>query len=457
MAEPLTPEWWVQRLHKRIIDQQAACRRYDDYYGGNHPVPWLAPQARDEFRRLLELSKSNYMGLVPDATAERCHVEGFSLGGDEPDAETWRIWQANNLDADSDEAILDALVRGRSFFLVAPNPDDEATPHVWVEDATQVAVEYEPGSNLRRRAAGLKVWVDDWTGDLNATLYLPGGLYKFRTKAPRDGVVLTPSSVQWEQRDVPGEAWPAPNPLGVVPLVELPNMRRRGISEIHDVIPIQDRVNKTLADRMMSQDFGAFPQKWATGYPEEREDGTPTEPINIGRDRMVTSDVAETRFGQWDAAPLDPFSNAKREDVKDIASRTRTPAQYLLGEMSNVNGETLKAAESGLVAKARSRMRLYGESLEEVMRLARRAAGLSGDGSGMETKWRNPEFRTEGELADATVKKHQAGLITRRQAQEDLGYSPQQITRMEADFAREASDPLIANLLRPMAEPEPAA
>jgi hypothetical protein len=81
--------------------------------------------------------------------------------------------------------------------------------------------------------------------------------------------------------------------------------------------------------------------------------GQPDPPIDVGRDRMVTTDVAETKFGQWDAAPLDPYSAAKREDVKDIASPTRTPAQYLLGEMSNVNGETLKASESGLISKVR--------------------------------------------------------------------------------------------------------
>jgi hypothetical protein len=51
--------------------------------------------------------------------------------------------------------------------------------------------------------------------------------------------------------------------------------------------------------------------------------------------------VAETRFGQFTAADLAGYIDGKREDVKDIASRTRTPAQYLLGEMNNVNGETL--------------------------------------------------------------------------------------------------------------------
>jgi hypothetical protein len=163
-----------------------------------------------------------------------------------------------------------------------------------------------------------------------------------------------------------------------VPLVEVannPRMLTGGVSELADVVCVQDRINKTLADRLMTQDFGAFPQKWAIGFPETDSEGNANR-VDVGRDRMVTSDIAETKFGQFDTAPLDPYSAAKREDVKDIASRTRTPAQYLLGEMSNVNGETLKASESGLVSKVRQRNRTAGEGLEDAMRLARRAAGM---------------------------------------------------------------------------------
>jgi hypothetical protein len=84
---------------------------------------------------------------------------------------------------------------------------------------------------------------------------------------------------------------------------ELPNNPRLltgGISELADVIDVQDRINKTIADRLITQDFGAFPQKWATGYPEEDSQGNSVAPIDIGRDRIVTTDIAETKFGQWD-------------------------------------------------------------------------------------------------------------------------------------------------------------
>jgi SPP1 Gp6-like portal protein len=408
---PQSPLWWVKRLYKQIAAQDAYFTKMNNYYRGEPAhYPWLPEQARQEFSRLLELTKSNYMGLVIDATAERIAVEGFRIGDDLPaDEQTWRIWQANALDSGSDKAILEALIGGRSYLLVAPNEKDATTPLVYTEHMSQATVEYVPGTGRRERAAGLKVWKDDWADQLMATLYLPDKIYKFQAPSRTEGVVPEP---RWENRAVRGESWPATNPLGEVPLVELannPRMLTGGVSEIEDVIAVQDRICKTLADRLMTQDFGAFPQKWATGFPDEDGQGNKTR-IDVGRNRMVTSDVAETRFGQWDAAPLDPYSAAKREDVKDIASRTRTPAQYLLGEMSNVNGETLKAAESGLVSKARQRCRSYGEDLEQGAALIRRTAGLPATGQTIEVIWRNPEFRTEGELVDALTKMATLGV-----------------------------------------------
>ena len=449
-AQPLSPDWWVARLYKRLIGGLDELVFFDDYYTGNHPLPWLAPQARDEFRRILRMTRSNYMGLVCDATAERASVEGFRFG-EAADDDTWRIWQANNLDSDSDQAWLEALIGGRSFFLVAPNKADPKTPHVWVEHASQCVVEYEPGTNRRVRKAGLKVWDDDWTGEVHATLYLMDGgklwLYKYRADKPKSGGEVK----NWRPREVQGEKWPAPGGMDKLPLIEIPNNPRLltgGVSEMFDLTDIQDRINKTLADRLITQDYGAFPQKWAVAWPNEDDDGNPNT-IDVGRNRMVTTEVQETKFGQWEAAPLDPYSAAKREDVKDIASRSRTPAQYLLGEMSNVNGETLKASESGLVSKVTQRRRPWGEAAEEAMRLARSLAGLSaGDEESMETIWTDPQYRTEGERTDAAVKRLVSGIASRRQAREDVGYSATQIKRLEEDDAHAALDPLAQAILK---------
>lgn len=452
---PLSPLWWVKRLYDRLLRQAETFNLYDAYYRGEPPrLPWLPEQAQDEFRRLLALTKANYMGLVVDSMVERMQIEGFRIG-DQPDADagTWAIWQANNMDAMSDQVLLESAIGGRSYTLVAPNPERPDRPFIFPEHPTQAIVEYEPGSARRRRAAGLKVWQDDWTGTLMATLYLPDLIYKFQAPRPPQGVTAKP---KWEPREVRGEVWPAPNPLGLVPLNEVPNNPRLltgGVSEIADVTPIQDRVHKTIADRLMTQDFGAFPQKWATGFPERDNDGNENR-IDVGRNRMVTSDVQETKFGQWEAAPLDPYSAAKREDVKDIASRTRTPAQYLLGEMSNVNGETLKASESGLVSKVRQRMRTAGEGIEDTVLLVRKAAGLAGPDESVETIWRNPEFRTEGELTDSLVKMASLG-VPHEALWERWGASQEEIARWRDMRTDEAAMDPVGALSRLAAQQEP--
>lgn len=436
MADVGSPEWWISRLYKRLVARNEWVDLYSAYYAGDHPLPWLAEQARDEFRRLVRMTRSNYMGLVCDAVAEREQIEGFRIGGEtKADAVTWRIWQANQLDSYSDQGILEAHITGQSYMLVAPNPKDAKTPLAWMEHPSQAIVEFAPGAGRRERAAGLKVWNDDWTGKLHATLYLPDFVYKFEAPRPTQGTDA--ERTKWEPRAVAGELWPAKNPLGEVPLVEIanrPRLMRGGVSEIADVIDIQDRVNKTIFDRMQTQEFGVDPQKWAKGFPDKDEQGNPNV-VEFGRNRMVTTDVAETGFGNFAVAPLSPVLEAKREDVKDIASRTRTPAQYLLGEMSNVNGETLKASESGLVSKVRQSCRTLGEDFETGVRLMRKAAGLPPGDESMETLWRNPEFRTEGELTDSVMKKYQAGIIPLRQAREDLGYTASQISRMEEQDA----------------------
>lgn len=452
MAEPdapLTALWWVKRLYKQLLEQRRCFELMDAYYRGEPPhLPWLPEQAQREFARLLKLTKSNYMGLVVDSMVERMQVEGFRVGDTaSADKPTWEIWQANNLDSGFDQVLLESAIGGRGFLLVAPNPARPARPFMWPEHPTQATVEYEPGTGRRVRAAGLKVWRDDWTGRTCATLYLPAEVYKFWTQPrPLEGEITEP---RWEPRRVAGERWPAPNPLGEVPLVEIannPRMLTGGVSEIADVVPIQDRISKTLADRLMTQDYGAFPQKWAIGFPDTDSEGNPTK-IDVGRNRMVTSDVAETKFGQFDAAPLDPYSAAKREDVKDIASRTRTPAQYLLGEMSNVNGETLKASESGLVSKVRQRFRTSGEGAEDAARLARKAGGIGGGDEAMETIWRNPEFRTEGELVDALVKMSTLG-VPQEALWERWGASQVEIGRWREMRERQDEQDPVAQLAR---------
>lgn len=69
--------------------------------------------------------------------------------------------------------------------------------------------------------------------------------------------------------------------------------------------------------------------------------------------------------------------------------------------------------------------------------------------SDTEIEWADPERRTDSQMADSAVKKQVAG-VPWRQLMSDLGYTPQQIDRMEIE---RASDSLLSMVNVPNATP----
>lgn len=432
-----TPEWWLPRLNARLDARATQVRRYDDYYSGRHRLAFSTSRFREAFGNLFREFADDWCAPVVDAVEERLAIEGFRFGPADQgaDQDAWRIWQANHLDADSQIGHVEAFVQGTSYVLVWEGEDD-STPEITVESPAETTVAFVAGSR-RKRAAALKRWKDD-DGHLLATLYLPGYLYKFRSSRVVDDF-MDSTQITFERREVDNEPWPLPNPLGVVPVVPLPNqprLRGEGESEIRRVIPVQDAVNKLIADMLVASEFAGFPQRYATGIelPGEGEESNEVfKHLKAAVDRFWAFASTETKVGQFQVADLDNYVKAVEMLVQHIASQTRTPPHYFFLRGEFPSGDSIKAAEAGLVSKARRRMRHFGEGWEEVMRLAFQVIGDEerANYAAAETLWADPESRTESQHIDAVVKKY-AGLgIPQRQAWEDANYTQQQIERME--------------------------
>ncbi|MEW5658345.1 phage portal protein [Streptomyces cinereoruber] len=414
-----SPEWWRDRLYAALCKRTEKTNVFDDYYECEHPLPFLHEKARDPFRRLLRMSRANYMELVVDALVGRLEVAGFQsdVEGDS-DEKAWRLWQDNNLDGGSQLAFLEAAIRGNAYLMV--EPDARGGFRITPEHPTQVIVVYRPDAP-GVPAAALKLWLDDWTGRLCCTLYLPDRIYKFDAPEPKTG-----GKPVWGRREVVGEEWGGKNVLGEVPFGELanrPRMLKPGASELRSVTGIQDRINKTIADRMMTQEFAAFPQKWVTGMeiPVD-ENGQDVEPFDVAVNKILIAEENGAKFGQFAAADLSGYLKGKEADVHDIAAITSTPPHYLLGSMVNLSAEALKAAEAGLIHKIYQRRRFLEEGLEQTMRLAGIASSQA------RIVWKSPEWRTEGELVDALVKMSTLG-VPREVLWERWGATPQEIER----------------------------
>lgn len=428
--QPGSPLWWLERLAPKLTAQADAADKFLGYYDGDQPIAGIVTDKyRRTFAKLIAGICDNWCPIVVDAVEERLHVEGFRLADDtKGDRDAWDLWQRNYLDADSEIVHSTALTAGVAAVMVWPDAD--GAPLITVEHPSQVFVAHESGRR-RRRTAALKRWVDDYGAEL-ATIYLPEGVYKFRRE--RDA---------WVPR---GGDDTLPNPLGVVPLIPMlnrPTMFGVGRSELAEVISTQDQINKLVADMVIASEFAAFRQRWATGVeiPTDPETGRELEVFEAAVNRVWHVPDAEAKFGEFGETSLTNYVAAIENRVQSLASRTRTPPHYLLGSSGSFpSGESLKATETGLIAKVRSRQRHFGEAWEEVMRLAFRVMGddAKASATSAETIWRDPESRTEAEHVDALGKLRQMLEVPLEQLWEDAGYTPQQIARFRTMALEEA-------------------
>lgn len=435
---PTTPLGWMTRLEKMLNRDQKSLAIYDDFYEGRHPLAFATPKFRDAFGFNFREFADNWCKLVADAVEERLNVEGFRLGAKPGgDRKAWDIWQANQLDAESQLGHAEALITGRCYALVWDGPDPRY-PEITIEHPTEMIVATASGCR-RRRLAAMKRWLDD-SGYIFGTLYLPDGIYKFQSKTRlKQDRISTITPTKWAERRDPKEAWPLPNPLGVVPVVPLVNRPRllgNGVSEIADVIPIQNAVNKLVLDMIVASEFGAAPQRWATGLevPKDPVTGQPVEIFKVMLDRIWSVKSTDTKFGEFGTTDLTNFVKGIELLVQHIASQTRTPPHYFyLGGGQPPSGESIKSAETGLVAKTRRKMRHFGEAWEEVIRLSFLVIGDKGRSkiTDTETIWRDPESRSEAQHIDSVIKL-KALNVPDEILWEKAGFSPTEIDRMKA-------------------------
>lgn len=458
---PLSPLWWATRLQLALRYRSRQLDRLEDYYRGRHDLPEVPDQLRAEVERFLRKCSSNYCAKVVQSSVERMEIVGFRIPTDDEDqgrpagaplndAEklAWQLWQSSNMDAEQYLAFNDMDRLGVGYLLAGPDGVTRESP--W-----QAIVEYAPGSS-RQVDAGIKVWIDDRLNLLNATLYLPDAIYKWegpKSSAPSRWTPRIPRDADGnpsEDGQVVGGAWVVENPLGRVPLHELRN-DGTGVSDLDDVLPIQDRLNLTLVDRMLSQTQSSFPQRFVADWPLDEElefddQGNPAPvELEVGRSRLMRfPDGAKP--GTFAIGPIEPYLAAKTSDVKDIASLKSIPPQYLLGDLVNVAAEGMQTAESGLVSRVTLKMRFAEDAVESAMVDTLELAGTSVP-STVVTLWRDPQFRSIAQLTDAVVKQVQAGLISREEGLRKLGYSPQEIERMSGEQRAAADTSGTAQLL----------
>lgn len=422
----------LEALTGALDERLSSISENETYLAGKQPLAFLSTQARESTK--LGRMASNIPRLAVTSLAERLRVTDLLLAGRHDDA-LWADFRRNDLDQLLGVAFREALGLGSAYGIVWDRTGS-ARPKVSIESAKHVALSVDPGTG--ETIAAVKRWnVADGS---RAMLYLPDAVIPYAA----DGENAT---VGWRE----GEA--IRNPLGVVPVVEFRNGDRLlgpGVSEIEDLKPLVDALNKVLADMMVGSEFYARPRRWATGVElGTDEDGEAVNPFPEG-DRMMISEATEARFGSLPAADLHAYEAAVKILLGQIMAVSALPAHYIGVFNSNpTSADGNRSAEASLAARAEARQAQFGRSVEAIGRLMHAIRTESDpDAADVSVVWADPATRSVAQEADAVVKLHTAGLLPADYALARLGYSGDDIREIQKARRLEAASRLDVGAIR---------
>ena len=457
----------LNRLNIKVRKTHLRNKVSEAYYEGEQRVEQLGLAIPPELRHFLTIAA--WPGTYADEIAARTTLEGFELpDATEADAQLGRIWQANNLDAESKMGQLDAIVRGGSFAIIgagdadtpdSPSPeggDDDRqrsadVPLITVESSDEVAVELSP--RTRHPIAGAKFYTDE-DSVAHATLYLPN-MTSWLERRNSQWV-----EVERDEHDL--------GVVPVVPLVSRPRLAKRdGRSVFSRIIGLTDAAARALTNAQVATEALAVPQRWAAGLKPEDfrdKDGRVLTTWEAYLGAIWTSSNQDVKFGSFSAADLANFDKIVSLYAKLVSGVSGLPMRFLGQATTNPpSAEGILADESRIIKQVEDLQTMLEAAWERAMKIAVRIRDGEWDPrmEQLETQWRSAATPTKAQAADAAVKLVQAGILPVEASWVDLGYSAARRAKLrEMREAEQQSDPLLEAVRRggigqPPPEPAP--
>lgn len=429
----------IKKALKELSRRSAGYRIYEEYYKGKHQLCFASETFRNAFGDLFRKFADNLMPAVIDAVKDKLQVTGFVVeeGDDRADA-AWEIWQRNRMHRQATEVHQEALRAGDAYVIVWPDAKGKA--RIVPNKAALCAVTYdeeEPGKIV----SAVKVWIT--TGQrVRLNLYYADRIEKYITRNSYPNG-LPDGAAAFQQFEAPGEEWPLQNPYGVVPVFHFANnasVGEAGQSELTNVIPLQDALNKAVLDKMVAMEYFAFPQRYAIGL-EVDTDPVTNKPIApwTGVERMLTIGSPDAKFGQFTAGDLSQFLSVQDSFRAEIARVSGTPMHYLMLHKGDFpSGEAMKTAEARFLAKVRDRQTSFGGEWENVVALALRIEEQADQDLQLFVQWSDPAPVSQKEQLESLTIKQGLG-VSETQLLTEAGYGMADITRMQTERAAQES------------------
>jgi hypothetical protein len=438
---PGSPRWYLSRMTQRLLSRQFRYDRLERYAQGDHDLPNGDKRYVVALRELQRKCRTNYCELVIKAVTERMRVIGFQFGPDQQvDEEAKAIWYYNDMEVQSQVAIMMAATFGDAYIMVTPPPEGEDSevqvtinsskstqtppqqskpkpqqsnpdqqkpspgrakpegtyqdqsqqtqpkpevkkltniPWISVEDPRMCITEQDP-RYINKTLAGLKLWQDDAFGVIRAVLYLPDNIYEYEGPAVTD-VVGTDTTKLTHTLISKGVVAGGFKLVSVQPnpIGEVPLIRINWQPAFGSMGRAEAESIIDIQDRINHTILDRLVIAKAQAYNQRwMTGGTGGENFRPGSDMVWATQDSEANFGQFEAVDLKQILEAVRDDVGDLAAVSQTPATYLMNRMVNVSGDTLTQDQSALIGKIADRQEAVGWGFARAMRLA---FAISGD------------------------------------------------------------------------------
>ena len=385
------------------VDREAHLQN-QAYLNGIHTPPKIPTFASPEIVELRRRAVLNLIGLLVSIPAQVSFVDGFRREG-EPFPREWSAWLRNNMAAKQTSIYRAALTYGAAY--VAMEELGKKKPKFSLLSTKDTVAYYTDPVNDQYPVYALTIRSHATKGAPGRIIYFDAEkTVHFETTLGGERKVLTV----------------IPHKLGHCPVVRyVCNLDDEGTVRgvIEPAVPVQDRVNQTAFDLLVTQTFSSFKVRYAAGLlgePVLNEDGTFAldadgrqmyKPIPVSQARMLTTDDPQAKFGTLDETPLDGFIAALEASIKQFAVIGQLPPHALLGNMSNLSAETLIAAMSQTMRFAHVLKTTWGASHQSLLRLTAIDMELgekAADDYTSEVRWRDMSDNTLGAVVDGLGK-----------------------------------------------------
>lgn len=441
MANGLVNSQWETDTQK----QGELVKLYREYYDGYHRL-----QLTPEMKRMLNISDDrldryncNYCEMVIGSMADRLTVEQFDVTGagastDNKDsvdpAQEWAndLMDTNRFDALQID-VREAVLRDGETFVMSQY--DDASKQILL--AHEMAYDGEVGTivvyerGYDEIAAAVKIWFDvpptsqekleNQTSDdltyMRVNIYYEDRTEKYYS-TDRQSIreIIEVPEITTRQSQAPG-----------VPIVCFSN--KNSVSELVNIIPLQDSLNSFLVDMVMSAQLTSFSIFLAVGVDVPKgitpgmvirknitdpDTGAQIMPASPEDAQMYASLLGASRLERIQGGDLSQIISAIEMVIGQIAVISSTPIPSMMGGNAS-SGEALKQRDVRLLGKLNRAQVQMGNAWEDVILLANGQQKLFGHTSPPEietvnTRWKTAEMRNTADILLAVKQLHEMGF-----------------------------------------------